>query len=71
MTYIKGDSFGSQFNSDWAAMLVVAIDEVFFDKKRDYRKIKISIDHQQRQVGSQRKRPRRNRFFRQIYFVFQ
>ena len=32
MTYIKGDSFGSQFNSDWAAMLVVAIDEVFFDK---------------------------------------
>ena len=33
MTYIKGDSFGSQFNSDWASMLLVAIDEVFFDKK--------------------------------------
>ena len=26
MTYIKGDSFNSQFNSDWASMLIVAID---------------------------------------------
>jgi len=33
MTYIKGDSFSSQFNSDWTSMLIVAIDEVFFDKK--------------------------------------
>lgn len=33
MSYIKGDSFGSQFNSDWIAMLIVAIDEVFFDRK--------------------------------------
>lgn len=33
MTYIKGDSFNNQFNSDWALMLIVAIDEVFFDKK--------------------------------------
>lgn len=30
MTYIKGDSFNSQFNSDWASMLLIAIDEVFF-----------------------------------------
>jgi hypothetical protein len=30
MTYIKGDSFSSQFNSDWTSMLIVAIDEVFF-----------------------------------------
>ncbi|WP_257720884.1 hypothetical protein [Myroides odoratimimus] len=40
MTYIKGDSFGSQFNADWASMLLVAIDEVFFDK-RDYRAFKV------------------------------
>ena len=40
MTYIKGDSFGSQFNSDWAAMLVVAIDEVFFDKKEITERLK-------------------------------
>lgn len=33
MTYIKGDSFGSAFNADWATKLLVAIDEVFFDKK--------------------------------------
>ncbi len=40
MTYIKGDSFNSQFNSDWAAMLVVAIDEVFFDKKEITERLK-------------------------------
>lgn len=33
MTYIKGDSFNSQFNSDSASMLIIAIDEVFFDRK--------------------------------------
>ena len=40
MTYIKGDSFGSQFNSDWASMLLVAIDEVFFDKKEITERLK-------------------------------
>ncbi len=40
MTYIKGDSFSSQFNSDWASMLVVAIDEVFFDKKEITERLK-------------------------------
>lgn len=40
MTYIKGDSFSSQFNSDWASMLLVAIDEVFFDKKEITERLK-------------------------------
>ena len=40
MTYIKGDSFSSQFNADWAAMLIVAIDEVFFDKKEITERLK-------------------------------
>ncbi|WP_018279483.1 primase-helicase family protein [Capnocytophaga cynodegmi] len=40
MTYIKGDSFGSQFNSDWASMLLIAIDEVFFDKKEITERLK-------------------------------
>lgn len=40
ITYIKGDSFGSQFNIDWAAMLLVAIDEVFFDKKEITERLK-------------------------------
>lgn len=40
MTYIKGDSFGSQFNADWASMLLVAIDEVFFDKKEITERLK-------------------------------
>ncbi|OWK98676.1 hypothetical protein AP75_04990 [Kaistella haifensis DSM 19056] len=40
MTYIKGDSFSSQFNSDWTSMLVVAIDEVFFDRKEITERLK-------------------------------
>ncbi|WMC07154.1 primase-helicase family protein [Elizabethkingia anophelis] len=40
MTYIKGDSFSSQFNSDWTAMLLIAIDEVFFDKKEITERLK-------------------------------
>lgn len=40
MTYIKGDSFASPFNADWAAMLLVAIDEVFFDKKEITERLK-------------------------------
>ncbi|MDY3363531.1 primase-helicase family protein [Riemerella anatipestifer] len=40
MTYIKGDSFNSQFNSDWASMLIIAIDEVFFDKKEITERLK-------------------------------
>ncbi|MCL1680609.1 DUF5906 domain-containing protein [Elizabethkingia miricola] len=40
MTYIKGDSFSSQFNSDWTAMILIAIDEVFFDKKEITERLK-------------------------------
>ena len=40
MTYIKGDSFNSQLNSDWASMLIIAIDEVFFDRKEITERLK-------------------------------
>ena len=40
MTYIKGDSFNSQFNSDWTSMLLIAIDEVFFDRKEITERLK-------------------------------
>lgn len=40
MTYIKGDAFNSQFNSDWASMVLVAIDEVFFDRKEITERLK-------------------------------
>ena len=36
----KGDSFNSQFNSDWASMLLIAIDEVFFDRKEITERLK-------------------------------
>ncbi|MEJ4090058.1 primase-helicase family protein [Galbibacter orientalis] len=40
MTYIKGDSFSSQFNSDWVSKVIVAVDEVFFDKKEITERLK-------------------------------
>lgn len=40
MTYIKGDSFNSQFNSVWASILLIAIDEVFFDRKEITERLK-------------------------------
>ena len=40
MTYIKGDSFSSQFNSDWASKTIIAMDEVFFDKKEITERLK-------------------------------
>lgn len=40
MTYVKGDSFSSQFNADWGGKLIVAIDEVFFDKKEITERLK-------------------------------
>ncbi len=40
MTYIKGDNFSSQFNADWVKQLVIAIDEVFFDRKEITERLK-------------------------------
>ncbi|QLE01498.1 hypothetical protein HX109_07935 [Galbibacter sp. BG1] len=40
MTYIKGDSFSSQFNADWVSKVIVAVDEVFFDKKEITERLK-------------------------------
>lgn len=40
LTYVKGDSFNSQFNADWANKLVVAVDEVFFDKQEITERLK-------------------------------
>lgn len=40
LTYVKGDSFGSQFNADWANKLIVAVDEVFFDKQEITERLK-------------------------------
>jgi len=40
MTINKNEDFRSQFNSDWADKLVVAIDEVLLDKKEDSEMLK-------------------------------
>ncbi len=40
MTYIKGDNFSSQFNADWASKAIIAVDEVFFDKKEITERLK-------------------------------
>ncbi|MFI8605643.1 primase-helicase family protein [Cellulophaga baltica] len=39
-TYLTNDSFGSQFNADWANMLLIMIDEVLFNKEELTERIK-------------------------------
>ncbi|WP_297100146.1 primase-helicase family protein [uncultured Draconibacterium sp.] len=40
LTYLTNDSFGSQFNSDWANKLLICIDEVLFNKEELTERIK-------------------------------
>jgi hypothetical protein len=40
MTYNKNEDFRSQFNSDWASKLIIAVDEVLLDKTEDSERIK-------------------------------
>ena len=40
MTYNKNEDFRSQFNSDWASKLIIAVDEVLLDKVEDSERIK-------------------------------
>lgn len=40
MTLNTNDDFRSQFNSDWANMLLIAVDEVLLDKREDSERIK-------------------------------
>ncbi len=40
MTYNKNEDFRSQFNSDWASKLIIAVDEVLLDKREDSERIK-------------------------------
>ena len=70
MTYIQRDSFGSQFNSDWASMLLVAIDEVFLIKKKLLKEKYLSTTNKDK-IEAKGKDREEAEFFRQIYFVFQ
>lgn len=40
MTFNTNEDFHSQFNSDWATKLIVAVDEVLLDRKEDSERIK-------------------------------
>jgi hypothetical protein len=40
MTYNKNEDFRSQFNSDWASKLLIAVDEVLLDRREDSERIK-------------------------------
>jgi len=40
MTCNKNEDFRSQFNSDWASKLIIAVDEVLPDKVEDNKRIK-------------------------------
>jgi hypothetical protein len=68
MTYIKGDSFSSQFNSDWTSMLIVAIDEVFLIK-RNHRTIKIFLQQTKIKWKPKEKTVRKLNFLANLFFV--
>ena len=69
MTYIKGDSFNSQFNSDWASMLIVAIDEVFLTKKEITERLKyLSTTDKDKKEAKGKDREKLN-FFENSFFV--
>lgn len=40
MTFNTNEDFRSQFNSDWANKLIVAVDEVLLDRREDSERIK-------------------------------
>jgi hypothetical protein len=40
LTYLTNDSFGSQFNADWANKLLICVDEVLFNKEELTERIK-------------------------------
>src|SRR5699024_4550427 len=40
MTYVKGGSFTSQFNSDWAGKLIIALEEVLFQDQEQTEQLK-------------------------------
>jgi hypothetical protein len=46
MTYNKNEDFRSQFNSDWASKLIIAVDEVLLDKVEDSERIKTFLQQE-------------------------
>nr|WP_317129799.1 DUF5906 domain-containing protein [Chryseobacterium mulctrae] len=70
MTYIKGDSFSSQFNSDWTSMLIVAIDEVFFEKKEITERLKYLSTTDKDKKEAKGKDREEVEFFWKIYSLF-
>ncbi|MGB6152024.1 MAG: primase-helicase family protein [Pricia sp.] len=63
LTYLTNDSFGSQFNSDWANKLLICIDEVLFNKEELTERIKYLSTTNRNKLEAKGKDKREVEFF--------
>lgn len=63
LTYLTNDSFGSQFNSDWANKLLICIDEVLFNKEELTERIKYLSTTNRNKLETKGKDKREVEFF--------
>ncbi len=63
LTYLTNDSFGSQFNADWANKLLICIDEVLFNKEELTERIKYLSTTNRNKLESKGKDKREVEFF--------
>ncbi|RKN82859.1 primase-helicase family protein [Ulvibacterium marinum] len=63
LTYLTNDSFGSQFNSDWANRLLICIDEVLFNKEELTERIKYLSTTNRNKLEAKGKDKREVEFF--------
>ncbi|WP_109438545.1 primase-helicase family protein [Aquimarina sp. AU119] len=63
LTYLTNDSFGSQFNADWANKLLICIDEVLFNKEELTERIKYLSTNNRNKLEAKGKDKREVEFF--------
>ncbi len=63
LTYLTNDSFGSQFNADWANKLLICIDEVLFNKEELTERIKYLSTTNRNKLEAKGKDKREVEFF--------
>lgn len=63
LTYLTNDSFGSQFNADWANKLLICVDEVLFNKEELTERIKYLSTTNRNKLEAKGKDKREVEFF--------
>ncbi|WP_010518710.1 primase-helicase family protein [Croceivirga radicis] len=63
LTYLTNDSFGSQFNADWANKLLICVDEVLFNKEELTERLKYLSTTNRNKLEAKGKDKREVEFF--------